>query len=66
MDGPANTLNYMLMGYGVIFGIMFLYLASLVIRWRNLKQDEQMLEDLDKKQGQGEEAAQRQISAHSQ
>lgn len=66
MEGPANTLNYMLMGYGVIFGIMFIYLASLVVRWRNLKQDEQMLEDLDQKQGQGEESAQRRYSAHSQ
>ena len=65
MEGPANTLSYMLLGYGVIFGIMFLYLVSLVVRWRNLKQDEQMLEDLEEKQGQGGEAAQRQYSAHS-
>lgn len=65
MEGPANTLNYMLLGYGVIFGIMFLYLASLVVRWRNLKQDEQMLEDLEEKQGHGGETVQRQYSAHS-
>lgn len=49
MEGPANTLNYMLAGYGVIFGIMFVYLASLVIRWRNLRQDEQILEQVKKK-----------------
>ncbi|MBE0699470.1 MAG: hypothetical protein IH586_21310 [Anaerolineaceae bacterium] len=49
MEGPANTLNYMLAGYGVIFGIMFIYLASLFIRWRNLKQDEEILEQVKKK-----------------
>lgn len=43
MDQPANTLTYMLAGYGVIFGVMFLYLASLIIRWRNLRQDEELL-----------------------
>jgi hypothetical protein len=44
----ANTVNYMLAGYGVIFGIMLIYLVSLVVRWRNLRQDESMLKDLDK------------------
>ena len=46
--GPANTLNYMLGGYAVIFGIMVIYLASLVIRTRNLHQDENVLEELEK------------------
>jgi hypothetical protein len=49
MEGPANTLNFMLAGYGVIFGVMIIYLASLVIRWRNLRQDEQILEQVKKK-----------------
>jgi hypothetical protein len=49
VEGPAQTLNYMLAGYGVIFGIMFLYLASLVIRWRNLKQEEEILEQVESK-----------------
>lgn len=49
MEGPANTLNYMIAGYVVIFGIMIVYLASLIIRWRNLRQDEELLEQLDKK-----------------
>ena len=43
MDQPANTLSYMLIGYGIIFGVMFLYLASMLIRWRNLRQDEELL-----------------------
>lgn len=49
MEGPADTLNYMIAGYGIIFGIMGIYLASLIIRWRNLRQDEDLLEELDKK-----------------
>lgn len=50
MEGPANTLNYMIAGYVVIFSVMTLYLGSLVIRWRNLHQDEQMLEQIEKEQ----------------
>jgi hypothetical protein len=49
MQGPADTMNFMLAGYGVIFGIMIIYLASLVIRWRNLRQDEEILEQVKKK-----------------
>lgn len=49
MEGPADTLSYMIAGYAVIFGIMIVYLASLIIRWRNLRQDEELLEQLDKK-----------------
>ncbi len=48
MEGPADTLSYMIAGYAVIFGIMLVYLASLVIRWRNLRQDEELLEELEK------------------
>jgi hypothetical protein len=49
MDAPADTINFMLAGYGVIFGVMIIYLASLVIRWRNLRQDEQILAQVKKK-----------------
>ena len=47
MEGPANTLNYMIAGYVVIFSVNIIYLASLVIRWRNLRQDQEMLEQVD-------------------
>ncbi len=47
MNGPADTLNYMVAGYAVIFTIMIIYLASLVIRWRNLRQDQEMLEQVE-------------------
>ncbi len=50
MQGPANTLNYMIAGYAVIFTVLAIYLVSLVVRVRNLRQDKEMLEDLEKKE----------------
>jgi CcmD family protein len=44
---PAETTNYMIAGYVVIFGIMFLYVFSLVLRTRRLKQELQMIEELE-------------------
>ena len=38
-NAPAATTNYMIAGYVVIFGGLALYLISLVIRQKNLKQD---------------------------
>jgi len=49
MEGTANTLNYMIAGYAVIFGITLIYLGSLAIRWRNLRQEEDILNQLEKK-----------------
>lgn len=51
MDTP-DTLNYMIMGYAVIFTVIAVYLISLAVRWRNLKQDEAMLAELEKEDGQ--------------
>lgn len=50
MEGPANTVNYFVAGYGVIFVVLAFYLGSLIVRWRNLKQDEAMLAELEKKE----------------
>ncbi len=52
MEGPANTVNYFVAGYSVIFGVLGFYLISLFVRWRNLKQDEAMLMELEKKESQ--------------
>ena len=49
-EGPANTTNYMIAGYAVIFGVMLLFLISLLVRQRNLQKDLEVLEDI-----QGEE-----------
>jgi TRAP-type C4-dicarboxylate transport system permease small subunit len=48
-QGPANTLSYMILGYAVIFGVILIYLASLAIRSRNLRQDLEVLKDLEEK-----------------
>lgn len=49
MDAPANTLNYMIAGYSVIFGVMLVYLVSLIIRHHNLRQDLTTLKELEDK-----------------
>lgn len=46
MDGPAQTLNYMIAGYGVIFGVIIVYISSLLIRWSRLRRERAYLEDL--------------------
>ena len=48
-DAPANTTAYMIAGYTVIFGLMLLYLVSLIVRRRNLQKDAEMLESLEMK-----------------
>ena len=45
-EGPAQTTDYMIMGYGVIFGLMLIYVVSLYLRQRNLKQDLELMEEL--------------------
>ena len=40
----------MIFGYTIIFGTMFLYLISLITRWRNLKKDEELLKDLEREE----------------
>ena len=47
---PPDTSGYMIAGYVVIFGVMFIYLVSLVVRRRNLKQDLEVLQDLGDKE----------------
>ncbi len=46
-DGPAQTSAYMIAGYSVIFGVMLIYLISLIVRKRNLNQDLELLQDLE-------------------
>ena len=42
-----NTVNYMIAGYVVAFVVLTAYVASLYIRNRNLKQDMDMLAELE-------------------
>jgi hypothetical protein len=45
-DGPADTTNYMIAGYTIIFGVMLIYLFSLLVRQRNLQKDMEVLEEI--------------------
>ncbi len=49
MEAPANTLNYFIAGYGVIFMSILIYSISLWVRWRKLKREESHLTELAKK-----------------
>ncbi len=49
-QGPAETTNYMVFGYVIIFGSMLLYVISLYLRQRSLKQDLTLIEDLQEGQ----------------
>ena len=42
-----DTSGYMIAGYAVAFIVMGLYVASMYIRTRNLKQDMETLEEMD-------------------
>jgi hypothetical protein len=46
-DAPPDTSAYMIAGYTIFFLIGAVYLASLVIRRRNLEQDLSTLESLE-------------------
>ena len=47
-QAPAETTTYMVAGYSVIFGIMLIYIISLILRNRNLKRDMQTLHELER------------------
>jgi len=42
-----DTTNYLILGYAVFFIVMMIYLFSLYWRGRNLKQDVELLEELE-------------------
>jgi hypothetical protein len=45
-EGPADTTNFMIAGYAIIFGVMLIYLISLLVRQRNLQKDMEVLEEI--------------------
>ncbi len=49
-EGPAQTTNYMIFGYAVIFGVLLIYIISLYLRQRNLERDLELMEELEKEQ----------------
>ena len=42
-----DTTDFMILGYAVIFGVMFLYVISLYLRRRSLEMDMELLQDLE-------------------
>ena len=48
-EAPADTLNYMLLGYAVILGTIALFIMSLVMRFRDLQRDVELLDELESK-----------------
>lgn len=42
-----ETTAYLLLGLGVVVGILLLLIGSMVVRYRNLKQDLKTLEQLE-------------------
>ncbi|MEA3350597.1 MAG: hypothetical protein U9Q82_08260 [Chloroflexota bacterium] len=46
-QSTPDTFDYMIAGYGVLFGVMSIYLVSLFMRFRSLKRNIEMLEELD-------------------
>jgi hypothetical protein len=47
---PPDTSFYFILGYTVIFTVLALYLASLVLRFRNARRDAYMLKELEEKE----------------
>jgi hypothetical protein len=48
LETPPDTSQYMVAGYAIAFGVMFIYVASLFIRFRNLNRDMSMFAEMDK------------------
>ncbi|NCP86164.1 MAG: hypothetical protein CO094_10465 [Anaerolineae bacterium CG_4_9_14_3_um_filter_57_17] len=48
MEPTPNTLNYMLSGYTIFAVVFFGYIISLISRWKNLRAEEKMLDEMEK------------------
>jgi hypothetical protein len=46
-QAPADTLSYMLLGFGVIFVALGVLIASLIVRFRNLRRDLEILKEIE-------------------
>ncbi len=44
---PAETFDFMVLGFAVIVGSMALFLVSLVVRFNNLRRDLDLLEEVE-------------------
>ncbi len=46
-QAPADTFDFMVYGFAVILGVMGLFIGSLALRFRRLRQDLAFLEELE-------------------
>lgn len=46
-QGPADTMNFMIMGFSVILGTIVLFILSLYIRFQNLRKDQAVLDEIE-------------------
>lgn len=44
---PPDTTSYMIGGFVVFFGVMLVYLVSYFLRFKNLRADLEMLDEID-------------------
>ena len=56
-EGPADTFNYMAFGFVVILGSMGLYILSLRNRYKNLRRDMDLLDEVSAKAAPSMESA---------
>ncbi len=47
LDGPADTFNYMVLGFGVILGCITIFIASLALRFRNLRRELEIYQTIE-------------------
>jgi CcmD family protein len=46
LQDTPNTASFLYIGYGIVIGLLILYLASLAVRRRNLEKDLDLVETL--------------------
>ncbi len=46
-EAPADTVNFMIIGFVVILGTIGLFMLSLYTRYRNLERDRELLDQLE-------------------
>ena len=49
-EGPADTLNFMFAGYALILGTIGLYIVNIILRFRSLRLDEVLLDEIEAEQ----------------
>ena len=47
LQAPADTTDFMILGFAVIFGTMGLYALSFISRFRNLRKDYALMQEIE-------------------